>query len=1041
MKQSMSFLVKLCLSGMLPALAAGPLCWAQEDAQETEVYYTIYTVAGTGKRGFSGDGGPAVDAQLARPHGLAVDPDGNLYIADLSNHRIRRVDPSGTITTIAGTGTRGYSGDNGPASRAQLTFPGGVAVDRAGNLYIADSNNRRIRQVDPSGIITTFAGTGGEGPSGDGGPAVQAEIGVPERVTVDRTGNLFFSVGSHFSIRRVDPSGTITTYARDAGGSGSDVGDGGPAVEASLKEPQGVAVDGAGNLYIADMGNYRIRRVDLSGIITTFAGIGDDGGRLGDGGPAVEAYLVEPQGVAVDGEGNLYIADTGNDRIRRVDSSGTINTVAGTGARGYSGDNGPALQARLRQPGEVAVDAAGNIYIADTQNHCVRVLKRVVPLPPPTQLTATAVSSSRIDLTWQDTSTDETGFRVQRRRAGSMDWVEIAIAPANATRFSDEGLLPTTLYHYRLQAFNDMTASVFSNEAMATTSTALPPTVTGFDPQWGPSGTRVTLTGTHFLGATAVQFNGVSSLQFRVQSASTILAFVPPDATSGPVSVVTPGGTAVSAESFTVTTSFHSRLFVPIVLRAMGRAGSFFTSEMTLTNRGTATAHITYTYTAAFGGGTGTAMDSLAAGRQQIVTDAIAYLTSLGIPIGDGSAGGTLQVDFSNLSSVSDAAVTLRVGTPVEEGRGRAGLSYVGLSPDGLLTDPTVIAGLRQNSQDRSNLAVQHTGNSSDGAITLRVTVFSGDSAAPGSSLQLPDRDLDPGGFHQYNQILDMAGFDNGYVKVERVRGSAPFYVYGVINDNFNSDGSFVFPVTESSLVGTTGQTLPVIIETGTFQSELTVTNFSASGKTIDFSFVANGVDRGNDTAEFSLTLKAGEQIILPDIVKELRRRQVEGIGRANRAFVGALFATPAEGDLSGIVIGARTGAPDKKGGQYSLFYNGVPYGSASVESAWIYGLQQNAENRSNLALVNTGEIDETSSTFEITVYDGSGESQPRTKSVTLGPRRWHQENGILGDIGQGFVQVRKTSGNNPFITYGVINDGGRPGERSGDGAFLLSQE
>ena len=1041
MKQSISFPVKFCLSGMLLALAAGPLCWAQDDAQESEVYYTIYTVAGTGKRGFSGDGGPAVDAQLARPHGLAVDPDGNLYIADVSNHRIRRVDPSGTITTIAGTGTRGYSGDDGPAVRAQLQFPRGVAVDRAGDLYISDSNNRRIRQVDPSGIITTFAGTGEEGPGGDGGPAVQAAIGTTERVTVDRTGNLYFSVDSHFSIRRVDPSGTITTYARDAGGVGSDVGDGGPAVEASLKQPQGVAVDGEGNLYIADMGNDRIRRVDPSGIITTFAGIGEYGGGLGDGGPAVEASLVEPQGVAVDGEGNLYIADTGNDRIRRVDSSGTITTIAGTGTRGYSGDNGPAVQAQLRAPRDVAVDADGNIYIADTLNHCVRVLKRVVPVPPPTNLTATAVSSSRIDLAWQDNSTDETGFRVQRRREGSMDWVQIAIAPANATRFSDEGLLPTTLYHYRLQAFNDTTASVFSNEAMATTSAALPPTVTGFTPQRGPAGTRVTLTGTHFMGATAVLFNGVSSLQFRVQSASTILAFVPPDATSGPVNVVTQGGTAVSAESFTVTSGVHSRLFVPIVLRAMGRAGSFFTSEMTLTNRGTTTAHIRYIYTAAFGRGTGTAMDSLGAGRQRIVPDAIAYLASLGVPIGGGSVGGTLQVDFSNLSSASDASVTVRVSTPVEEGRGRAGLSFMGLNPEGLLTGSAVIAGLRQNRQDRSNLAVQHAGNSDDGAITLRLTVFSGDTASAGGSMVLPDRRLPPGGFHQYNEVLNAAGFENGFVKVERVSGSAPFYVYGVINDNFNSDGSFVFPLTESSLVGTSGQTLPVIIDTGNFQSELTVTNFSPSEKQVDFSFVADAVDTRDDTAEFSLTLKAGEQTILPDIVEELQRREVDGIGRANRAYVGALFATPAEGDMSGIVIGARTGSPDGRGGQYSLFYNGVPYGSASVESAWIYGLQQNDENRSNLALVNTGEIDDTPSTFEITIYHGSGESQPRTKSVTLGPRRWHQENGILGNISQGYVRVRKTSGNNPFVTYGVINDGGRPGERSGDGAFLISQE
>ena len=383
----------------------------------------------------------------------------------------------------------------------------------------------------------------------------------------------------------------------------------------------------------------------------------------------------------------------------------------------------------------------------------------------------------------------------------------------------------------------------------------------------------------------------------------------------------------------------------------------------------------------------------------------------------------------------------MRVATPVDEGRGRAGLAYLGLDPDGLLTGPVFITGLRENRQDRSNVAVQNTAVGGEERITLRVTVFSGDPAASARSLVLPDRTLPPGGFYQYNQILKMAGFNNGYVKVEKIAGEAPFYAYGVINDNFNSDGSFVFPVTEASLVGKTGQTLPVIIETGNFQSELTVTNFSASEKTVNFSFVADAVDSGDDTAEFSLSLKAREQRILPNLVDWMRREEVEGIGRAGRAFVGALFVTSAEGDMSGIVIGARTGSPDKRGGQYSLFYNGVPHGAASVESAWIYGLQQNAENRSNLALVNTGEVDNSSSTFEITIYDGSGESEPRTRSVTLGPRRWTQENGILGKISQGYVQVRKTSGNNPFVAYGVVNDGGRPGERSGDGAFLLSQD
>ena len=508
----------------------------------------------------------------------------------------------------------------------------------------------------------------------------------------------------------------------------------------------------------------------------------------------------------------------------------------------------------------------------------------------------------------------------------------------------------------------------------------------------------------------------------------------------------TDGSNKTATQTFAVTVvemgGIGSSLFVPIVLRSQGRTpGSFFTSELTLTNRGSTTADIHYTYTASFGGGSGTAVDSLGAGEQRVIPDAIAYLTSLGIPIGSGSAGGTLVVDFSNLSSPSDAAVTVRVSTPVEEERGRAGLAFMGLNRDGLLTGSAFIPGLRRDRQDRSNVAVQNAGIASDGTVTLRVTVFSGDPAATVRSIILPDLlTLDPGGFHQYNGILKMAGFDNGYVKVERVDGTAPFYAYGVVNDNFNSDGSFVFPVRRDSLEGKRGQTLPVIIETGNFTSELTVTNFSSVAKTVDFRFVADAVNTDDDTAGFSLKLEAGQQLILPRIVDWLRQRQVAGIGVADKPFVGALFATVAEGDMSGIVIGARTGSPDEGGGQYSLFYNGVPYGSALVESAWVYGLQQNEENRSNLALVNTGEVNDSSSTLEITIYDGSGESQPRTITKTVAARRWHQVNGILGNFSQGYVQVRKISGNNPFVTYGVINDGGAPGQRSGDGAYQPAQ-
>ena len=746
--------------------------------------------------------------------------------------------------------------------------------------------------------------------------------------------------------------------------------------------------------------------------------------------------------------GQVLISERGRtiflagDQFEGTDGEGTVSTGSyafqshgpRTGTLTLTYDDGASCTVQLTF---TSATTGTSSYRCSDESSGSESFQVASPPSPPTHLTATAFSSSRIDLAWQDNSSNETGFRVQRRVDGSDDWIEIGTTAANINTLSDEGLEPLTLYHYRVLAFSATAASEFSDEATAMTL-QLPPNITGFTPASGPVGTRVTITGTRFLGVTDVRFNRVSSLEFEVVSMTSIRAIVPPGATSGPISVVTPGGTAVSADPFTVTVvEISNRLFVPVLLTSAGRNNAFFTSELTLTNRGSEEATLNYTYTARSGGGSGTATDTLAPGQQRIQPDAIRYLTDLGIPIpGSGNLIGTLRVEVSGSSEVS---VTTRTTTAVPDGR--AGLSYPGIAQDQGFQEAVYLCGLRQNRQDRSNVAFQHMGAPEDGPITLRTTVYSGE-ADDTSPRIVGEVELQPGGFHQYSGLLGRLGTPaQGYVKVEKVSGEAPFYAYGVINDNFNSDGSFVFPLTESVLVGTSGQTLPVIIETGSFQSELTLTNFSASDKQVDFSFVVDPAEAGSGTATFSLSLKAGQQSILPNLVSWLRQQEVAGIGPAGRPFVRALFATAAEGDMSGIVIGARTGSPDKRGGQYSLFYNGVPYGSASIESAWIYGLQQNTENRSNLALVNTGEIDDSSSTFEITIYDGSGDRQPRTKSVTLGPRRWTQENGILGSISQGYVQVTKTSGNNPFVTYGVINDGGRPGERSGDGAFLLSQE
>jgi sugar lactone lactonase YvrE len=325
---------------------------------------TMKTIAGNGAGAFSGDGGPATSASLNNPQGIAVDTAGNLYIADYSNNRIRAVS-GGTITTVAGNGVDGFSGDAGPATIASLNGPGGVALDAAGNLYIADYNNNRIREVS-GGTITTVVGNGRLGFAGDGGPPANASLNGAGGLVVDAGGQLFIADYFNERVRKVS-GGIITTVAGQGGG--TLWGDGGPATSAALLNTVDVVVDLAGNLFIADVGNNCVRKVS-GGTITTVAGNGI-AGFSGDGGPATSASLNSPTGIALDAAGNLYIADQSNHRIRKV-SGGTIETVSGNGAAGFSGDGGPATSASLYLPRRVAVDAAGNLYIADKRNNRIR---------------------------------------------------------------------------------------------------------------------------------------------------------------------------------------------------------------------------------------------------------------------------------------------------------------------------------------------------------------------------------------------------------------------------------------------------------------------------------------------------------------------------------------------------------------------------------------------------------------------------------------------------------------------------------------------
>lgn len=331
----------------------------------------ITTVAGTGIKGYTGAGTPATSAELYSPSGVAVGKDGYIYMSDQNASCIWKISPAGIIYNLAGQpGKTGYSGDNGPATAALIYWPTGLAVDRTGNLFIADQFNNVIRKVDTSGIITTIAGTAGIiGYSGDGGAATAAAFWHPNDVGVDTAGNVYVADRDNQVIRKIDRAGIITTV-----GGNNTVGysgDGGPATNAQMDYPSGLCVDKAGNIFIADLYNSRVRKIDTEGIITTIAGIGTKA-FSGDGGPATSAEINNVSAICIDTAGTIYFTDYNNYRIRKVDKAGFISTIAGNGLFGYSGDNIMATTASISYAEGVAVDTAGNVYIADYANSRLR---------------------------------------------------------------------------------------------------------------------------------------------------------------------------------------------------------------------------------------------------------------------------------------------------------------------------------------------------------------------------------------------------------------------------------------------------------------------------------------------------------------------------------------------------------------------------------------------------------------------------------------------------------------------------------------------
>ena len=557
----------------------------------------------------------------------------------------------------------------------------------------------------------------------------------------------------------------------------------------------------------------------------------------------------------------------------------------------------------------------------------------------------------------------------------------------------------------------------------------------------------LTVSGDGFVdGASLVQWNG-EDLPTTFESTSELTARISPQrlSTPGDVAIVVfnpePGGGTSTSMTFTVTEAEPSLdLFVPVVVSLSGNNGSSYTSELTLTNKTDSAVSLSLRYTATPSNVTGQVSDVQLSPGQQIESDAIEYLRGLGLPIASsGNRVGTLKVRALGTSSPADVAVTVRTSSPVPEGR--AGLTYraVPVATDGL-TGPSYLCGLRQNETDRTNVAVQHAGAS--GNITLRVSVFSGDATLSDPQL-VSELALPPGGFKQFNSILHSEGLtlDQGYVKIERISGEAPYYAYAVINDQVNSDGSFVSPVREDWMAERSGLTLPVVVETGESHSEVIVSNWSTDDKTLTFDFVDSDIDGGK--LSFSMDIEAGSQQILGDFIDQIRQSGFEAQLPSDGSYAGPLMLTvdgegDTEGNGDGIFLGARTMTPGG-GGQYGFFYLAVPAGTEFSTGAWLYGLQQDSEDRTNLGLLTTSSVDSQANSYAIDLYDGSTGLMVQTLTRDVPANQWAEVEMILqqAEISQGYAHVKRTAGANDFITYAVINDGGQPNERSDDGAFV----
>lgn len=572
------------------------------------------------------------------------------------------------------------------------------------------------------------------------------------------------------------------------------------------------------------------------------------------------------------------------------------------------------------------------------------------------------------------------------------------------------------------------------------------PAIDAVSPASGPTagGTTITISGSRFTSGARVMVGGAAARSVKVVDSTTIVAETPSsEAAIVDVTVVSADGAATRAEGafqYVPGTATTAQV-VPIVLDVdTGR--DHFRTQATLTNRGTTSVSAQLTYTPVFNDKGGGAIDvTLGPGQQRVLDDVLGYLRAQGLTIPQASQsapqGGTLALRFSGASSVDAVAMTTRTGadTASPQPVGRAGLAYAGVpSSQGVTTEATLF-GLRHDEKDRSNVAIVNTTSE---PLRVRVTAASG--SGDGKRVVVRDAlDVGPFGWTQISSILQAAGITQGWVTIERTGPTGAFAAYGVINDNETGDGSYVWPTVRG--VSGSSITVPALVETGAFESELVLANRGTRPALLTLRYLESLSPDLGAGGTANVTLPPGTQLIIPGALDDLRARGVSIGARGASGYVGALRVTVSGAALEDVFAGARTAAPSPAGGQFGLFTPGVYEGQEAGAAAYLYGLRADAINRSNVAVVHTGGDDSSPITLVMQAYDGDRQGAPAGAPwiATLVPGQWYQASNFLAisGVSNGWVKITRTAGASPWIAYGVINDGGKPGERTGDGAFV----